>query len=117
VWRQPPRTSSLYSKPGATITCNGPVEGANPKGSGVYNSAGRIGTKDPASCSSDGEGWAVQQMEIPTDAGTKVLRSAFTFTYGGLQGGGLFGGEFKGDYADGTFQAPRSIRATASAPQ
>jgi hypothetical protein len=100
-----PRQSSFYTKPGATISCDGPVDGATPTGPGVYNSAGRLGTEDPDSCGSPGEGWSVQQLEIPTDAGMKVIRNTFTFTYSALQGGALFGGEWRGDYTDGTFRA------------
>lgn len=100
-----PGRGSYYSKPGGTITCNGPVDGGKPTGAGEYSSAGWYGTTDPDSCSSGGEGWGVQTLQIPTDAGTKVIRSAFTMTYGGLQGGGVVGGVFRGDYVDGSFQA------------
>lgn len=100
-----PSTSSFYTTEPVPVTCHGPVDGGRPTGQGTLTAAGRIGTRDPDTCASGGEGWGYFDIEIPTDAGTKLMRTTLTFTYGGLQGGSLFGGESKGDYADVTFQA------------
>ncbi|MGQ0844113.1 MAG: hypothetical protein ACT4QF_08245 [Sporichthyaceae bacterium] len=85
------------------VDCDGRVLGRTVTGPGVYTSAGRIGTVDPDSCTSGGEGWGVMTITFPTAKGKFVLRNPFTFTYGAVTKKGLLKGEFTGDFFDGVF--------------
>jgi len=65
---------------------------------GTLGGDGRYGTKDPATCTSGGEGWGVISFTIDG----KTIKNAFTMEFGGISGG-LITGRFKGDRMSGTF--------------
>lgn len=96
-------TSGTQFARNGTEKCNGPLNGSRPTGDPTVEWEGRYGTKDPDTCSSGGEGWAVSYHTLPTENGTKVVRNIFTFTFGGLSDG-IVSGVFKGDYFSGTFE-------------
>ena len=98
--------SGTFTSNGETgqVECDGPVNGKETTGKGTWGVAGDLGTKDPDSCTSGGEGDADQSATHPTADGSEKFANQATFTYGALQGGGTFGGEFTGDRADGTFE-------------
>jgi hypothetical protein len=98
--------SGTFTSNGETgeTECDGPVNGKEPTGKGTFGSEGHYGTEDPDSCTSGGEGDAKQSSTVPTKDGEEKVTNNATFTFGALQGGGTFGGEFKGDKADGTFE-------------
>lgn len=98
-----PSSGSFYGGPGK-VTCDGRVLGRKVTGPGAYSSAGRIGTKDPDSCTSGGEGWGVVRLDFPTAKGPLVVTSPVTFTYGAVTKKGLLAGELRGDYVDGVFR-------------
>lgn len=94
--------ASFYSR-GGKVSCDGPVNGVAVTGPGRYSSAGRIGTTDPDSCSTGGEGWGVLRAVFPTAKGKWELRSAFTFVYGALKSDSPINGTTEGDYFEGKF--------------
>lgn len=93
----------LNGEPG-TIECEGPVNGEEPTGPGTWTVSGNYGAEDGASCQSGGEGDGTQEWSVPTDGGEEQVVNEITFTFGALQGGGGFGGEFVGDTYDGDFE-------------
>ncbi|MGQ0466076.1 MAG: hypothetical protein ACT4QG_12215 [Sporichthyaceae bacterium] len=97
-----PSRGSFFGK-GGKVACDGPVLGRKVTGPGLYTSAGRIGTTDPDSCTSGGEGWGVLTIVFPTDRGKFTVRNPISFTYGALTKKGLLKGEFEGDFFDGVF--------------
>ena len=86
-----------------TITCDGPVDGAEPTGAGTWGIAGNYGTEDPDSCTGGGEGDVVHSFTFPTADGSHHGENHATFTFGALSGGSTFGGEVQGDKLSGTF--------------
>lgn len=98
-----PGTSSFYSRPNGRVTCDGPVMGKRVTGPGVYTSVGRMGTVDPDSCVTGGEGFFGVRWVFPTDSGELEFRSAGTFTYGAVKDKGPLTGTLTGDYVSGTF--------------
>jgi hypothetical protein len=85
-----------------TEECTGPVLGYEPTGPvTIRHNGGRLGTNDPDTCSTGGEGFGVATHTIPTKNGTKTIVNTFTFTYGGLSHGAITG-TFEGDYYSGT---------------
>ncbi len=99
-------SSGTFTSDGETgeVECDGPVNGKEPTGKGTWGVDGHYGTKDADACTSGGEGDAMQSSTVPTRDGEEKVTNKAEFTFGALQGGGTFGGEFKGDKADGTFE-------------
>lgn len=100
-----------------TISCNGPVNGRQPTGPGRTGIQGRYGTKGGDTCQSGGGGDGVNAITIPTSAGNQDITNTFTYTYGPLQSGGLFAGQFQGDRLSGTFESrPNGVATCATTP-
>jgi hypothetical protein len=104
-----PSRGSYYVSSDGPMTCDGPVQGEMQTGPGDYQSAGRIGTKDPDSCTDGGEGWGSNRLVVPTATGDKIIRSAFTFVYGGVENQ-LFSGTWEGDYTSGTLRMTQATK-------
>jgi len=66
--------------------------------SGTFGSDGRYGTKDPATCTSGGEGWAVASFTI----GNVNVKDTETVTFVGMSQGSL-SGKFEGEKLSGNF--------------
>lgn len=111
-------SSGTFTSDGETgeVECDGPVNGQEPTGPGTWGVEGHYGTDDPDACTSGGEGDAIQSSTVPTKDGEEKVTNNATFTYGALQGGGTFGGEFTGDKADGTFEVTPTEGDCVSAP-
>ncbi len=86
-----------------TVTCDGPINGKMPTGPGTYGASGHYGTKDPDNCN-NAEGDYHNSITVPTADGTQKVANDGTWVVGAFRGGGAFGGEFKGETADGTFE-------------
>jgi hypothetical protein len=96
-----PGSGSFRQQPPGTIECDGPVLGRRPTGPGNFAvNHGRYGVIRGASCSG-GDGTFVHGFRIPTEDGELRIDDEGTFTYGPLQGGGVFGGTFTGRVAAG----------------
>lgn len=95
-------SGSFYGK-GGKLTCAGPVRGRTPTGPGTIALTGRFGTDGPDTCVEGGEGWVVDELRVPTERGTVLLRSPATFTYRSIDDAGPLSGKFKGDFFSGTF--------------
>ena len=65
---------------------------------GTFGGDDRYGTKDPATCTSGGEGWGVNSFTIDG----KTIKNVFTMEFGGISNG-LSSGRFEGDRLSGTF--------------
>lgn len=87
-----------------TVTCDGPVNGKMPTGPGTYGAHGDYGTKDPDDCS-NAEGIYLNSITVPTADGPQTVKNKGPWVVGVFRGSGAFGGEFKGETADGTFEA------------
>lgn len=87
-----------------TIECQGNVNGKKATGPGTFGSEGRYGTEDPDTCTSGGEGEAIQTFTVPTVDGDERVVNEGTITYGALEGGGLISGRFRGPRFSGTFE-------------
>jgi hypothetical protein len=86
-----------------TVTCDGPVNGKMPTGPGTYGGSGRYGTENPDDCA-NAEGDYQNSITIPTADGPQHLSNRGLWKAGAFQGGGVFGGTFTGETADGTFE-------------
>ena len=87
-----------------TVTCDGPVNGKMPTGPGTYGASGRYGTANPDDCS-NAEGDYQNSITIPTADGPQRVTNQGPWSAGAFQGGGAFGGTFKGETADGSFES------------
>ena len=99
-------TSGTWTTHGetGTFTCRGTVNGYDVTGPGTFGGYGHYGSKHPDTCSG-GEADGLHLISIPTSAGVQHVTNNHTATYGPLEGGGIFGGEFTGPRFSGTFQA------------
>ena len=111
-------SSGTFTSNGETgeVECEGPVNGKEPTGKGTWGVDGHYGTEDPDACTTGGEGDAMQSSTVPTKDGEEKVTNNATFTFGALQGGGTFGGEFTGDNAEGTFEVTPKEGDCVSAP-
>ena len=87
-----------------SVTCDGPVNGKMPTGPGTYGASGRYGTDNPDDCS-NAEGDYQNSITIPTADGPQRVTNQGPWAAGAFQGGGAFGGTFKGETADGSFES------------
>jgi hypothetical protein len=99
-------SSGTYTTEGetGTITCEGPINGYRPTGAGRRGEHGTYGLTDPDTCASGGEGTQVLSLTIPTTGGDQHVTDEGIFTYGPLEGGGAYGGSFRGKRMRSTFQ-------------
>lgn len=67
-------------------------------GTGTIGIDGRVGTGDPITCTSGGEGWGVFSYTY----GGKTFKDTLTFDFGKIEGGVLYG-KFVGERYAGTF--------------
>ena len=100
-----PSTGMHFSDGPGTLDCHGPVNGAQPTGTGTLSEDGPYGTVDPDSCTSGGEATGTDHLTIPTADGPQQINSEFTAVFGKLSNeGGVVGGEFTGTRFSGTFK-------------
>ena len=86
-------------------SCDGPVNGRQPTGSGTTGAEGRYRLNDRDNCASGGGGEAVETFTFPTREGKTTLTNRFTFTFGELSPERRPGsGKFEGDRMSGTFE-------------
>ncbi len=98
-----------------TITCTGRLGGSEITGPGTIGGHGRYGVNDPDTCRG-GEADGPQFFSIPTSGGIQHITNDHFSTYGPLEGGGVYGGEFHGPRFSGTFQARPVEGDCVSAP-
>jgi hypothetical protein len=100
-----------------TITCSGPVNGKQPTGAGRDGFQGHYGTKGGDTCQGGGAGDGVNLITVPTSGGDQTITNTITYTYGPLQSGGVFSGQFQGDHFTGTFDArPGGVATCTTTP-
>jgi hypothetical protein len=87
------------------ITCDGPVNGKQPTGSGTDGFEGHYGTKKPYSCQDEGQGEGDQSITIPRAGGVEHFINHLTYAHGPYHQGQLFSGSIEGDRMSGTFEA------------
>lgn len=107
VTMSPGRGSGSFSTGGETgkASCDGPVNGRQPTGSGTTGVEGRYRLKDPNNCASGGGGSGVSTFTFPTDGGKTTFTNHFTFTFGELSPDrSPGGGRFEGDRMSGSFE-------------
>lgn len=78
---------------------------------GTIGFDGRYGTKEPATCTSGGEGWGVFSYTF----GGKTVKDTLTFDFGKISGG-VVSGTFKGERYSGTLTSTPIEGNCASEP-
>jgi hypothetical protein len=110
-------SGTFESDPLGTVTCNGPVRGITPTGTGSFHDKGKYGTDDPDDCIKGGEGTGSYTLIFPTKDGDKTVALPFTLKYGApSDNGGLVGIHTKGDGWVGEFGANPTKGDCVSAP-
>lgn len=94
------KTAGKFRNKGkGTVTCDGPVLGKKPTGTGVFT---RVFGTFEGSCAAGGTGTNTYVFEFPTKDGTVKLVTKGPFTFGALKGGAV-GGEYDNPKAKGSF--------------
>ncbi len=110
-------TGTFDNQSTGTVTCDGPVDGAEPTGPGTFLDKGTYGTQDPDNCVSGGEGQGAYTMVLPTANGKKTVVLPFTLEFAAPSTmGGLVGIHTRGDGFVGEFGGTPLAGDCVSAP-
>jgi len=97
-------TGTHRSEAPGVLECDGMVNGSSITGAGTIADDGPYGTDDPDSCMTGSEGTGVDHITLPTEAGSQVIDSQFTYTAAKPSNGSPLRGQFTGSRFTGTFE-------------